>query len=146
MQFWWIPLQKRVNFFDLWFIDNKRTWSLFSFIIILTMRTDHWADCSRKVNSRQHTLQLLLCNHLIIKSFNLIKSDSGVTGADPGGAPAPPKIGKDMIFWRKIVFSHEIPQQFVCLPPLGAIFLSAPPNLKSWIRPCVINQLNINNY
>jgi hypothetical protein len=32
-----------------------------------------------------------------------------------------------MIFWRKIViFSHEIPQTFSRLPPLGAIFLSAP--------------------
>ena len=33
------------------------------------------------------------------------------TGADPGGggcAPGarPPKIGKNMIFWRKIVFFH----------------------------------------
>ena len=28
-------------------------------------------------------------------------------GADPGGAPgAPPKIGKDLIFWRKIVICH----------------------------------------
>jgi hypothetical protein len=36
--------------------------------------------------------------------------------------------GKNMIFWRKIVFfSHEIPQKFSRLPPLGAIFLSAPP-------------------
>jgi hypothetical protein len=33
-------------------------------------------------------------------------------------------------------FSHEIPQQFSRLPPLGTIFLSAPPpDLKSWIRP-----------
>jgi hypothetical protein len=33
-----------------------------------------------------------------------------VPGADPGGgthpARAPPKIGKNMIFWRKIVISH----------------------------------------
>jgi hypothetical protein len=52
---------------------------------------------------------------------------------------APPSaIGKNMIFWRKIViFSHEIPQQCSRLPLLGATFLSAPPppNLKSWIRP-----------
>jgi hypothetical protein len=33
-------------------------------------------------------------------------------------------------------FSHEIPQQFSRLPPLGVIFLSSlPPSLKSWIRP-----------
>ena len=30
------------------------------------------------------------------------------TGADPRGAPVarPPKIGKNMIFWRKIVIFH----------------------------------------
>ena len=37
-----------------------------------------------------------------------------------------------MIFWRKI------PQNFPCLPLLGAIFLSRRPlSLKSWIRPCI---------
>jgi hypothetical protein len=79
---------------------------------------------------------------------------------------APPlKLEKNMIFWRKIVIFHtKYPnnfraslrnwkkiwffgvkswfftrntQQISRLPPLGAIFLSAPPpNLKSWIRPC----------
>ena len=54
--------------------------------------------------------------------------ESGLNqGRIQGGAPGarPPKIGKNMIFWRN--FSHEIPQQFSRLPPLGAIFLSAPP-------------------
>jgi hypothetical protein len=33
-----------------------------------------------------------------------------------------PKIEKNKIFWRKIViFSHEIPQKFSCLPLLGAM-------------------------
>ena len=42
--------------------------------------------------------------------------------------PPPPKLENNMIFWRKIRdFSHEIPQQFSRIPPLGAIFLSAPP-------------------
>jgi hypothetical protein len=54
------------------------------------------------------------------------------TGADPGGAPGvrphPPKIGKKIIFWHKIViFSYEIPQKCSRLPPLGTIFLSVPP-------------------
>ena len=57
-------------------------------------------------------------------------------GGAPGARPPPPKIGKNMIFWRKIVISHEIPQTFSRLPQFVTIFLSAPPpNLKSWIRP-----------
>jgi hypothetical protein len=47
------------------------------------------------------------------------------TGAIHGGAP--PKIGKNIIFGVKSCFSHEIPQKFSRLPPLGAIILSAPP-------------------
>ena len=37
-----------------------------------------------------------------------------IAGADPGGAPgAPPKIGKNMIFWRKIVIFHtKYPKYF----------------------------------
>ena len=40
------------------------------------------------------------------------------TGADPGGGapgapPPPPKIGKNMIFWRKIVIFHtKFPKNF----------------------------------
>jgi hypothetical protein len=52
-------------------------------------------------------------------------------------ARAPPRIGKNMIFWRKIVIFHtKYQKKNSRLPPLGAIFLSAPPppNLKSWIR------------
>ena len=51
------------------------------------------------------------------------------TGADPGGAdPTRPKIGKNMIFWRKIVIFHtKYPKKMLRLPPLGAIFLSVPP-------------------
>jgi hypothetical protein len=37
-------------------------------------------------------------------------------GADPGGAPPPPKIGKNMIFWRKMVIFHtKYPKNFA--PP-----------------------------
>jgi hypothetical protein len=39
----------------------------------------------------------------------------------PGAGARAPKIRK------KYDFSHEIPQEFSHLPPLGAIFLSAPP-------------------
>jgi hypothetical protein len=50
-------------------------------------------------------------------------------GGSRGGAPGtrPPKIGKNMIFWRKIVIFHtKKKQNFSRLPPLGTIFLSAP--------------------
>ena len=79
-----------------------------------------------------------------------------IAGADPGGGapgarPPLPKIGKNIICWRKIVIFHTkypnifappsaigknkifwskiviLPQTFSCFPPLGAIFLSAPP-------------------
>ena len=39
---------------------------------------------------------------------------------------------------------HEIPPKFSGLPPLGAIFFTcAPPNLKSWIRPCYAYTQNV---
>jgi hypothetical protein len=60
--------------------------------------------------------------------------------------------GRREIFWgisceksrfydkKNHIFSNLIPQNFSRLPPLGAIFLIAPPNLKSWIRPCYTNR------
>ena len=69
-------------------------------------------------------------------------------GADSGGgggegahpARAPPKIGKNMIFFlRKIVIFHtKYPNIFRASLCSALFFLSAPPppNLKSWIRPC----------
>ena len=34
-------------------------------------------------------------------------------GADPGGVRSPPKIEKNMIFWRKIVIFHtKYPKNF----------------------------------
>ena len=54
----------------------------------------------------------------------------------------PSAIGKNMIFWHKIVIFHtKYPKNVRPPPPLGANFLSAPPtNLKSWIRPCYLIQ------
>ena len=55
--------------------------------------------------SRSSALQPEI-NHLI-----------GIAGADPGGGGAsgarPPKIGKNKIFWRKIVIFHtKYPKKF----------------------------------
>ena len=60
-------------------------------------------------------------------------------GADPeGGAPGarPPKIGRNMIFWRKIVIFHtKYPQNFRASLRSALFFKCAPLNLKSRIRP-----------
>jgi hypothetical protein len=52
-------------------------------------------------------------------------------------APLPPKIGKNMIFWSKIVIFHtKYPQDFrASLRSTPIFFKCASPNLKSWIRP-----------
>ena len=51
---------------------------------------------------------------------------------------APPKIGRNMIFWRKIVIFHtKYPNFFKCAPP---------PNLKSWIRPWKLLTVQVHLY
>ena len=60
----------------------------------------------------------------------------GGGGRAPGARP--PKIGEDMIFWRKIVNFHtKYPKYYRASLRSAQFFLSAPPNLKSWIRPCI---------
>ena len=66
----------------------------------------------------------------INKIGNVIKVHSvtrqGRIQGAPGAPPhPPPKIGKNMIFWRKIVIFHMKYSKKV-----------RAPNLKSWIRPC----------
>jgi hypothetical protein len=48
-----------------------------------------------------------------------------IQGAHPARAPL--KLEKNKIFWRKIVIFHTKYPNIFALPPLGAIFLSAPP-------------------
>ena len=72
----------------------------------------------------------------------MLTSTISFTGADPvGGAPGahPPKIGKNKIFWRKIViFRTKYPKNFRASLRSAQFFQvrPPPPNLKSWIRPC----------
>ena len=53
---------------------------------------------------------------IIAISYSSMVRIKQYTGADPGGAHparAPPKIGKNMIFWRKIVIFHtKYPKNF----------------------------------
>ena len=53
---------------------------------------------------------------------------------------APPSaIGKNKIFWCKIVVFHtKYPNNFRAPLRSGQFFKCAPPNLKSWIRPCIV--------
>ena len=56
--------------------------------------------------------------------------DKRYTGADPGEGRTrrtPPKSGKNMIFWRKIMIFHTKYRKMFALPPLGAICFNAPP-------------------
>jgi hypothetical protein len=58
-----------------------------------------------------------------------------------GGAPGarPPKIGKNMIFWRKIVmFDTKYPKNVHASLHSAQFFLVPPPILKSWILPLCI--------
>ena len=56
--------------------------------------------------------------------------DRGVAGVDPAGrtrrAP-PPKIGKDTIFWRKIVIFHTKYPKFFAPPSARRNFFKSPP-------------------
>jgi hypothetical protein len=50
-----------------------------------------------------------------------------------------PKIGKNMIFWRKIVIFHtKYPNNFRASFRSAQFFQVRPPNFKSWIRPCML--------
>jgi hypothetical protein len=50
-------------------------------------------------------------------------------GADPGSAPGarPPKIGKNKIFWRKIVIFHTKYPKKICASLRSAQFFSVRP-------------------
>ena len=66
--------------------------------------------------------------YLMNSTNQIIESESrgGSRGGAPG-APPPPKIGKNRIFCVKSLFFTRNAPKCSRLPPLGAIFLSAPP-------------------
>ena len=67
--------------------------------------------------------------------------DMSISGAGHPAPPPPPKIVKNMIFWRKIVIFHtKYPKNFRASLRSAQFFQvrpPPPPNLKSWIRPCI---------
>ena len=64
------------------------------------------------------------------------------TGADPGGAHEAPSLKLEKIRFfgvKSWFFSRNTPKIFA--PPFVRrnFFKCAPPNLKSWIRPCIVS-------
>ena len=94
-------------------------------------RENHWPVAGH--------LQTLSHNvvHLALIEIRTYSGDS--RGGYRGGGRTrrtPPKIGKNMIWWRKIVIFHtKYPQKK----------LSAPPNLKSWIGTDCIGSYKSNH-
>ena len=73
----------------------------------------------------------LYLSHVVTISLN-----DNIQGRIRGGGVHSPKIGKYMIFWRKIVIFHtKYSNNFRASLHSAQFFLSAPPNLKSRIRP-----------
>ena len=62
--------------------------------------------------------------YLLFFNTRLLNTQGQIQGGLAHPARAPPQK-KNIRF--SCDFSHKIPQTFSCLPPLGAIFLSAPP-------------------
>ena len=60
-----------------------------------------------------------------------------IQGGEHGALP--PKIGKDIIFLRKMVIFHTKYPKIFAPPSARRNFLKCapPPNLKFWIRPCI---------
>ena len=91
----------------------------------------------------QVVLNILFHNRVLL-SLNVVSGTPRMSGmrthnVSRGGCRGgrPPKIGKNMIFWRKIVIFHtKYPNNFSASLRSVQFFSSAPPsNLKSWIRP-----------
>ena len=52
-----------------------------------------------------------------------------------------------MIFWRKIVIFHtKYPKTFRASLRSAQFFLVRPPNLKSWIRPCMVLAIEVTDW
>ena len=89
------------------------------------------------VSSKLDTLCDKVCQWLAAgRWFSQYNPISSTNKTDRHDINAPPKIEKNLMFLRKIVIFHtKYPQKIARFAPLGALILSVPPNLKSWIRP-----------
>jgi hypothetical protein len=63
-----------------------------------------------------------------LQTLRFTKSRGGSRGGVPGARPPPPKIRKNIIFWRKIVIFHtKYSKYFRASLRSAQFFLSAPP-------------------
>jgi hypothetical protein len=81
---------------------------------------------------------IIRCSVLWIAVWNCPHTYQGRIqwGAHPARAPL--KLGKIWFFWRKIVIFHTKYPKILRTSLRSALFFWVrPPNLKSWIRPCI---------
>ena len=86
-----------------------------------------------------YRVHLAMCGIPELTTLVVIGTDQGRIqgGLTRSVPPPPPKLEKKMIFWHKIVIFHtKYPKKFNASLRSAQFFLSAPPNMKSWIRPC----------
>ena len=111
----WRRISSLVGLF--WFMLFNATFnniSAISWRSVLLILVEETGENHRPVASHWQTLSH---NHVVsITPRHARGSNSGVDpggGAAPGARPPPPKIGKNMIFWRKIVIFHtKYPKNF----------------------------------
>ena len=63
-------------------------------------------------------------------------------GAHPARAPPPPPLKLEKIWFLGVkswFFTRNTPKIFAPLYARRNLFKCAPPNLKSWIRPCILS-------
>ena len=110
---------------------------LYNVTVMGTTVCKRWLQTTSGKNSQIAKWQIngrLICRH---HWFVNTLGQGRIQGEGGGGTRRPPEIGKNMIFWRKIVIFHtKYPNNFRASHRSAQFFLSAPPpSLKSWIRP-----------
>jgi hypothetical protein len=124
-------------------------------IVLYEARNGKTHDYPYRQNSDLPSNRVFLCrgesrlrvwlSSLRIKNLHLIKrrkhTQRQLQGRIQGSQPAraPPKIGKNMIFFgvKSWFFTRNTPKTFAPPSARHNLFKCAPPNLKSWIRPWV---------
>ena len=96
--------------------------------LVVVKNKERLKKCLKKINTKISTS---------FRRSMLISFWIDVPGGRAHPVPAPTlKLEKLWFFWRKIVIFHtKYPNNFPTSLRPAQFFLTAPPNLKSWIRP-----------